>query len=148
MAKGLTKEGGLLQVWFPLAAYMGLIFFMSSRHDVPTLPLFTAGDKAAHLVEYAILALLWVRALKHRWPDIDEKRLFAAAVLCTGLYGISDEVHQYFVPGRNADPYDVVMDIIGAVAGSRLALWFMGVGWGGARREVTVEERKEGERKL
>jgi VanZ family protein len=38
------------------------------------------------------------------------------------MFGLSDEIHQYFVPGRNMDPLDLLTDAIGAA----LALWVAG----------------------
>ncbi|MFQ5586510.1 MAG: VanZ family protein, partial [Thermodesulfobacteriota bacterium] len=120
------KRGELRLFWLPLVAYMGLIFYLSSRPDLPdVMPGLTFGDKVAHLAAYALLAVLWVRALEKRWTAIDEKRLFIIAVLCTGLYGISDEIHQYFVPGRSADFLDAIADIAGGMVGARLSLRFM-----------------------
>lgn len=40
------------------------------------------------------------------------------AVLIAFLFGISDEVHQYFVPNRSADVMDVVADVVGATLGA------------------------------
>lgn len=37
------------------------------------------------------------------------------AFVITCLYGVSDEFHQKFVPGRTPDVYDVVADAIGGL---------------------------------
>jgi len=39
------------------------------------------------------------------------------SVLLSALFGISDEIHQSFVPFRTADPMDVLADILGSIAG-------------------------------
>ncbi len=49
-------------------------------------------------------------------------RVVIAIVLAT-LYGVSDEFHQLFVPGRSADRYDVLADCIGATMGAAIG-WF------------------------
>ena len=75
--------------------------------------------KCGHAVEYAVLALLIFRALRHRhdipvkgwnWSDA---RL---AILFSALYAASDEFHQSFVATRQATLLDVLIDTAGAVA--------------------------------
>lgn len=117
--KGFYRDGALLY-WLPLFAYMALIFFLSSRSDLPdVLPGLTFEDKLQHIAAYLILAILWSRAIARQWTAMDDRKLFLLAVLFTGLYGISDEIHQSFVPGRLADSLDVIADIAGAMVGAR-----------------------------
>jgi VanZ family protein len=66
----------------------------------------------AHFSEYALLAALWAWALA---PRIGRKALLAAAAISV-LYAVSDEIHQSFVAGRDADPFDVVVDCAGIAA--------------------------------
>ncbi len=40
------------------------------------------------------------------------------SILIATFYGVTDEIHQFFVPGRTADVYDVLSDFIGASIGS------------------------------
>lgn len=70
--------------------------------------------KAAHVVEYAILAILLARATL----AIAQLRLwwFAVSLLLLALVAASDEFHQYFVHGREASIRDVLLDIAGGVA--------------------------------
>jgi len=42
--------------------------------------------------------------------------LFELAFAIAFLYGVSDEIHQYFVPGRHPDVLDVVADASGPFA--------------------------------
>jgi VanZ family protein len=63
--------------------------------------------KAAHATEYAILALLLYRALGRELP----------VFLIGFAYAVSDEIHQEFVRGRHASPFDVSMDAAGLAAG-------------------------------
>lgn len=74
--------------------------------------------KLAHVGEYAVLALLLVRAL--RLHGLSPKRVVLAAACVSVLYAVSDEVHQTFVPGRNGVWRDVGIDAVG-IAGA--ALW-------------------------
>ena len=64
-------------------------------------------NPTAHFCEYlifgALLANAWRTKVTLPWA-------VWAAVLCASLYGISDEIHQIFVPGRTADPIDWLVD--------------------------------------
>lgn len=78
-----------------------------------------------------MLAGLLLRALAGgRLAGVTWKRGIAAIVLAT-LYGVSDEFHQLFVPGRSADPYDVLADGVGATIGTAIG-WLLSVArrWG------------------
>jgi VanZ family protein len=63
----------------------------------------------AHFGEYALLAALWAWALG---PMLGRRALAVAAAV-TFLYALSDEYHQSFVEGRDADPLDVLTDAAG-----------------------------------
>lgn len=67
--------------------------------------------KVAHMVEYAILAVLWHRALVilKKYKDI-----YIPFVICV-IYAASDEIHQLFVPGRHGMLRDVLIDSAGAI---------------------------------
>jgi VanZ family protein len=95
--------------WLPLLAWCGLIFYLSSRPNLDlqhVTPWFRYGPivdyplrKAAHVGEYAVLAVLARRG----WKPLP------AWLFCV-FYAITDEVHQYFVPGRSARVLDVCLD--------------------------------------
>jgi VanZ family protein len=105
----------IISYWLPPVAYMALIFYMSSK-PVPEglFPEIWNIDKAMHSIEYGILGFLWLRAIKNK-----KKIQHAASIAFTisFLYGISDEIHQYFVPNRSSSVYDVIADGIGAWVG-------------------------------
>jgi len=96
----------------PAVAYAGLIFFLSSQSSFPVPRPIWSFDKVIHFVEYAVLAYLVGRALRPwKWAA-------PAAIVISTLYGVSDELHQSFVPGRMSDPYDVVADAVGSMLGA------------------------------
>lgn len=64
----------------------------------------------AHFILYAVLGLLLASAFGR--PD---GRTLALAVAIASLYGVSDEMHQVFVPGRSPDPLDWLADTLGAL---------------------------------
>ncbi|MDQ3571958.1 MAG: VanZ family protein [Actinomycetota bacterium] len=97
-------------------ALMALIFYGSAQPSVgPELPAWTRI--AAHFTEYAVLAALWIWALR---PSLGRRALGVAALISI-LYAISDEYHQSFVDGRDSDPLDVLADSLGIAAASLLA---------------------------
>jgi VanZ family protein len=101
----------------PLLLWMALIFVMSSRSTLIEIENDTDEKlfyKTAHFVAYAILAWLWWRVLASQ-RQCDWGVLLGAVVL-TALYGISDEIHQLFVPGRHGRLADVFFDTAGALA--------------------------------
>ena len=55
-------------------------------------------------------------------------RAAAVAVMFAGVYGFTDEFHQWFVPGRTADVYDWIADSTGATIGVAFA-WVIAVVW-------------------
>ena len=72
-------------------------------------------DKVLHLVEYGILGFLLYRALREEsWTG---KPILLAFVIGMA-YGITDEFHQYFVPTRESDPFDLLADSAGSGIGA------------------------------
>lgn len=110
-----------LWTWGPVLGWMGLIFWLSSQPDIPTLAvgwLDQLVKSGGHAALYAVLALLLERAWRlERW-SVRARR--PAVMLVVLLYALSDEWHQSFVPGRFPSLYDVFFDLLGAF----LALWF------------------------
>jgi VanZ family protein len=96
----------------PPAALMAVIFALSSRQDLdPGDGAFGAVlPVAAHFGLYGTLFALWWRALG------PSRAAAAMAAAITVLYGISDEIHQSFVPGRDASVLDVLIDAAGVAA--------------------------------
>jgi VanZ family protein len=70
-------------------------------------------DKLAHGIEYFIFGLLAIRAFAGASEVSRIGRIYVWAALVSLLYGLSDEFHQHFVPGRSADPYDLLADAAG-----------------------------------
>jgi VanZ family protein len=78
-------------------------------------------DKVLHAVVYAALGALIARAWwrRARQPITRLRLVLWAALMATG-YGLSDEIHQLFVPGRHFDLADLAADALGAVLGAIL----------------------------
>jgi VanZ family protein len=104
--------------WLAPVAYAALIYALSARSDVPALPV-AGADKVVHAAEYAAFTFLLARALAA--SGLRSGRAAALAFLLAVAYGVGDEWHQRFVPGRDADPLDVAADGAGAAAAAALA---------------------------
>ena len=115
-----------LWYWGPVCGYAGLIFTLSSLpNPEKTLPeLFQLlSDKALHGVEYAVLGGLCYRAFRWGTNESLAQRALLLAIVASSLYGLSDELHQSFVPLRESSWLDGVADTIGSAAGAVLARW-------------------------
>ncbi len=107
-------------LWGPVALTMVLIFGVSSIPDLS--PPVEISDKTAHSLVYSILGLLMFRALAGGRIKALTIPNAVLAVLLSTLYGVSDELHQMFVPGRTAEWADIVADGVGATYGVGAAL--------------------------
>ena len=98
-----------MSAWLPVVLWAALIFALSSiPHLGTSLGVWdTILRKGAHVVEYAILGALLLRALGRETP----------AFLLGVAYAITDEFHQHFVAGRHASPVDVAIDSTGVLLG-------------------------------
>jgi VanZ family protein len=110
-------------LWAVLAAaYVGLIFFVSSRPYLRAPgPEFDMKDKLAHGSEYAILGALLARLVAGRGL-----RPLVISLLLVVAVGASiaaaDEMFQGTVPGRQRDPADWLADVCGLTAGAATML--------------------------
>jgi VanZ family protein len=109
--------------WAYVVGWMALIFVLSAQSTFP-LPRMLWDDLydiAGHLGVYGVLAVL----LRWALAGAGVRRSGLWAFVLAVLYGISDEFHQSFVPGRHPDIFDVATDAVGAWAALRL-LYFIG----------------------
>ncbi len=105
----------------PALIYMGFIFWMSSGPIVSDT-LNSYPDYVLHALGYSVLYLLLFWAF-HEGVDVTRGRGgYWVPTVVTTLYGISDELHQYFVPGRDSEVKDVAADIAGAMIGIAIIL--------------------------
>jgi len=95
-------------------SWMAVIFFLSSLPDIPGPELFPAQDKLAHFLISGILAVFVTGALGP-WKEGITWRWVAIVALIVSLYGGLDEIHQMFVPGRDASTLDLLFDSLGGL---------------------------------
>jgi hypothetical protein len=91
---------------------MAAIFAVSAMDQPPMPPVISFSG--GHVVAYAGLTFLVLRALSGGLPVQLSRSIAVRALVIAIAYGISDELHQLFVPGRTADVLDVMADAAGA----------------------------------
>ncbi len=103
--------------WVAVVAWAGVIFAASS---LPGSQVPGRFGTLAHFVEYAVLGGLLYFALL---PGSSRTRAAVLAVIIASAYGVTDELHQHFTPGRVPDVADWLMDTAGAATGTAVAAW-------------------------
>jgi VanZ family protein len=103
--------------WLPLIAYCVAIYIQSDYPSPQSLPSFEFSDKLLHLAAYAVMGVLFYRAYQTTPFNSNIQMLVLLSMISASLYGVSDEIHQAFVPARDGSLWDVVADILGAAGG-------------------------------
>lgn len=131
----MPRLGAALARWLPVALWAAAISFLSALGG-PQLEEATDGlarvswlsdlpiQGLAHIVEFAVLAILLERALRGRRRYLGLPR-WGVVLAVSVAYGGLDELHQAFVPGRDASLGDVGLDALGAAL-SLAASWALG----------------------
>jgi VanZ family protein len=107
----------------PALLIAGAIWVLSSQSILPQPKGILGFDKIQHLIAYFVLAGvtgLWIS------PDFWQLRRITAfflVAIIASVYGVIDEVHQYFTPGRDCNVWDWAADTLGAVLGAAAILW-------------------------
>ena len=140
----MKKRNSQMLAWLGIAAWMVVIFLFSAQNDTQSgdtsgvvvrwfLSLIYPGfegflperqtellefwhliiRKGAHFTEYGVLAILVANALR-----LCGKLRWFLPVITSAAYAVTDEIHQYFVPGRACRLLDVGIDTCGAVFGT------------------------------
>jgi VanZ family protein len=126
---------------------MAGIWVLSSQSTLPKPKGPFGIDKVQHFIAYFVLAAalgLWFspgRWQKRKWKP------FSVSAVIAALYGIIDEIHQHFVPGRDCNVWDWLADSVGAVFGGLAILFlFRTIGRDRARkaRQIPAEQPEQG----
>jgi VanZ family protein len=124
-----------------VVAYSALIWTLSARTLDIKLDRFPFHDKGVHFLEYGLLAFLMSHAVQVTWPRARRRAL--AAFWLTVSLGLSDELHQAYVPGRNADALDLLADAIGALTAVLLYQVLRGLWRRRIRARLVIEAPRE-----
>jgi VanZ family protein len=112
-----------LRYWLPVIAYLGLVQFMGSRPTFQVPMLFPNADKAVHVIEYLILGVLLIRAVRQSF-GVPVPLRSALITLAIGVcVGVSDEFLQQFVPNRQSSVNDLLADTTGLLFSQVLYLF-------------------------
>ena len=109
--------------WIPAACWMSLTFILSMQQfggGGTSGVLWGIASNGYHSFEYGVLAILLClfAPREQGWPRLDAKAT-AWVVLAAGLYGLSDEIHQLYVPTRSSSALDLFSDVTGAWLATR-----------------------------
>jgi VanZ family protein len=107
----------LIYYWLPLLLWMGMIYLGSNQSKIGISEFLWINFvffKSLHLLEYALLYLLWFRALYSCNPQKNKINLYLVLAFCvTILYSSTDEFHQLFTPTRSGSLRDIFIDALG-----------------------------------
>lgn len=102
--------------WAATIAWMAVIFWLSGLRGSQVPGRF---GSLGHFLGYLVLGILGYMSLR---SGRSRGAALALALLLCSAYGVSDEFHQSFVPGRTPDVVDWGVDTLGAAVGAALAL--------------------------
>jgi len=129
--------------WLPLIVYCLAIYIQSDLPASEHIPSFEFSDKALHFLAYAVMGILFYRAYQTLRIKDNLRMLILLSVVSASLYGISDEIHQYYVPFRDAEILDAIANFLGAICGVILYhLWAVSRGRG--QKTEVRKQRAEG----
>lgn len=109
------------RIWKLAAGWAAVIFLLSSipGRSFPQYKILSY-DKVLHALVYSVFGGLCFLAVRRTWALKTSSLIGIAALFAVG-YGLTDEFHQLFVPGRSADLYDALADGIGGLLGAAIA---------------------------
>lgn len=104
-------------IYFPLIVYW-VILFTATTLPARDLPTTGVSDKIEHFSAYLILAILLNLTLmfQNKYPNL-KKKAWLFTLMFSLVYGGLDEIHQYFIPGRDCDIIDWLADTAGVLIG-------------------------------
>lgn len=114
-------------LYIPLAFYWLVIFILTSLpgNSIPKMIL-GFSDKAKHFGAYLVLGFLLSFALHFQKKYIIfNKHSARFTFLIIFIYGLFDEIHQIFIPGRYFEWFDFLSDILGGLIGIFISQWII-----------------------
>lgn len=100
----------------PLFIYSMLIIYLSNQPNIQLPDLgFNLQDKFLHLVAYFVYGSTIIIALLGNFPEMAKKKLIIFVITIGCIFAASDEIHQFYIPGRVASFWDWVADVLGVL---------------------------------
>jgi len=115
--------------WTLFGAYLALTILLSSMTRPPVAE--AVSYTMLHAIEFAVMAMLLLQALGQGLFKRHTARHLGLTAAFGVVYGASDEIHQYFTPGRHSSVKDAVVDGIATI--STVALFALLSSWLGRR---------------
>lgn len=119
----VVLDNNITKYWLLVCIYAALIFILSSMSHPPSPP-GTSNIPSFEIIEHLFLyfgfGLVLYLAMNHSNNPFFRKYRIQMTVLIGTLYGITDEVHQLFVPFREGSVLDVVVDGCGVALAQAL----------------------------
>ncbi len=115
-AKKISPEK--LKVWLPVFLFLALIFCASCVPGKAITDFISWQSIAYHFFIFLFLAFFLARALRKTWPKKSAVTIIFFVIILGTIYGIMDELHQVFTPGRSVSGFDVLVDSLGSIIGS------------------------------
>ena len=106
--------------WIPAVIIVCISWYLSGKPRLTHLPTFRNADKVVHFFCFSMLSFWVAFACNIR----TYKRVWIPSVIVS-VYGIIDEIHQSFTPGRSCSLFDWGADTLGAVAGAFFFVYFL-----------------------
>ena len=106
--------------WIPAIIIASCSFYLSSQEHIESMPDFWNADKVVHLFCFAGFSF-WVAFA----CNIKSYKQIFLPTLIVSLWGITDEIHQSFVPSRSASVFDWIFDTTGAFLGALCYIFFI-----------------------
>lgn len=101
-----------------------IILFILTSLPSNKLPEIGLSDKIEHFGAYLVLSFLLNMAFRFQKKiKLFSERPNLYSFLFVFIYGIFDEIHQAFIPGRYCDLFDLIADTIGAILGLIIILF-------------------------
>jgi VanZ family protein len=119
-----ASRGSFAKNVLPAFAYAALVFW-GGTIDVPPPPFDAPGvpwDKLGHVVAFALMQLVWWRAVRYELASLGPRKQSFLAALIAALLGGVLELYQAALPHRSAELLDLLADVVGATLAALLVL--------------------------
>lgn len=111
------ERNKVMLVYLPLIFYWIILFILTSL-PTSSVPSVGVNDKVEHFLAFFVLSfLVYLTALFQKKKIFLKKYAILFTFIIVSIYGIFDELHQLFIPGRSCELNDLLADIAGAIIG-------------------------------
>ena len=137
----IIKENPVYLIYLPLGIHWCLIFTLSSLPGEDYIPTIDLGDKVDHFAAYFVLSVFLYLAMimQKKYPRFKEFPVKYTFIIAF-FYGVFDEFHQLFIPGRYFDLFDLLADVVGTI----LALYIVHL----LHNKVIIVNRKQAQEQM